>query len=120
MDQPGVRVIVNPGGTNERFVNANVRSATIVRHPENREIFAKLIDGSADVMITDRAEALWQSARETELCAPLSSTFNYQEKAYLIPQDPVWRNFVNTWLEARLREGVVRDTLARHGVVGSE
>jgi ABC-type amino acid transport substrate-binding protein len=31
IDQPGVRVIVNPGGTNERFDRAHLQKATIVR-----------------------------------------------------------------------------------------
>jgi cyclohexadienyl dehydratase len=38
IDQPGVRVIVNPGGTNERFARDNLKHATILVHPDNRTI----------------------------------------------------------------------------------
>jgi len=31
-----VGVVVNPGGTNERFAKANFTQATIEEHPDNR------------------------------------------------------------------------------------
>jgi cyclohexadienyl dehydratase len=39
IDQPGMRVIVNPGGTNEQSAVAKLHKATIVRHPDNNTIF---------------------------------------------------------------------------------
>jgi cyclohexadienyl dehydratase len=53
IDRPGVRVIVNPGGTNERFDRAHLRKATIVPWSDNATIFDTLLDGKADLMITD-------------------------------------------------------------------
>jgi len=53
IDRPGVRVIVNPGGTNERFDRAHLRKATIVPWSDNATIFDALLDGKADLMITD-------------------------------------------------------------------
>ena len=44
IDQPEVRVIVNPGGTNERFVDQRLRQAEKVLHPDNRTIFAALLE----------------------------------------------------------------------------
>jgi cyclohexadienyl dehydratase len=48
IDQPGVRVIVNPGGTNERFDKAYLQKATIVPWKDNATIFNALAEGKGD------------------------------------------------------------------------
>ncbi|MBN1333486.1 MAG: transporter substrate-binding domain-containing protein [Synergistales bacterium] len=57
IDQSHVRVIVNPGGTNEQFVRKKIRKARIIIHKDNITIFENLVKGVADVMITDAIEA---------------------------------------------------------------
>jgi hypothetical protein len=47
----------------------------------------------------------------------LKVNLTYQEKAYLLPQDPVWLAFVDTWIALRLAEGAVDAAFARHGFV---
>jgi len=116
IDQPGVRVVVNPGGTNEQFVDANIRRAGKILHGDNRTIFQVLIDGGADVMITDRVEVELQTARHDVLCATMSNDLTYQDKAYLMPQDATWKAFVDVWLALALADGTVADVLGRHGV----
>ena len=44
-----MRVIVNPGGTNEQYVRSNVHHARIVVYPDNRAIFDEL-DSAATPM----------------------------------------------------------------------
>jgi cyclohexadienyl dehydratase len=56
IDRPGVRVVVNPDGTNAQFVNGNVHKAAIVPYPDNNTISGELTNGHADVMITDTRE----------------------------------------------------------------
>lgn len=56
IDRPGVRMIVNPGGTNEQFADANLKRATIVRHHDNNTIFDEILKNNADLMITDATE----------------------------------------------------------------
>jgi cyclohexadienyl dehydratase len=63
IDQPGVRVIVNPGGTNERFDRAHLQKATIIPWSDNATIFDALVQGKADLMITDAVETRVQAAR---------------------------------------------------------
>ena len=109
IDQPGVRIIVNPGGTNERFVKNNIHNAQVEIYDDNRSIFSKIILGEADLMITDRIEVTHQSALHPELCAAMKSNLTYQEKAYLLPQDTKLQAIVNTWLALRISEGVVSD-----------
>jgi cyclohexadienyl dehydratase len=43
IDQPGVHVIVNPGGTNERFGRTYLQKATIVPWSNNASIFDALV-----------------------------------------------------------------------------
>jgi cyclohexadienyl dehydratase len=115
IDSENVRVIVNPGGTNERFVNQNIHAATIIRHPDNLTIFAEIIEQRADVMITDAIEVKVKAHRYAGLCGTLKNkTFSFQEKAYLLPQDTVWQNYVNTWLGLRQGDGTLRNVFIQH------
>lgn len=116
IDRREVRVAVNPGGTNERFVDAHLQRAQKVVHDDNRTIFTLLLDGTADVMITDRVEVELQTRRHPELCATMAEDLTYQEKAYLVPQDSVWLAFVDTWLDLALADGTVARTFVAHEV----
>lgn len=116
VDRPGVRVIVNPGGTNQRFVDAHVHQAEKIVHPDNRTIFTELVEGRADVMITDRIEVTLQTRRNPSLCATMAGNLTYQEKAYLLPRDQRWLAFVATWLSLALADGSVTAAFRAHGV----
>ena len=99
IDRPGVRVIVNPGGTNERYVRGHVHVATVVMNPDNVTIFDRLLAGAADVMITDAMEARLQQRLRPGLCAlHPEAPFEVQDKAYLLPQDAALKAAVDTWL----------------------
>ena len=107
IDRPGVRAIVNPGGTNERFARDNLEQATIVEHPDNNTIFEEIIAGRADLMMTDAAETKWQAKRHPELCAVHpDGPFSFSEKAYLLPRgDVVFQQAVNHWLDLAMNDG---------------
>jgi cyclohexadienyl dehydratase len=49
IDKPGVKVITNPGGTNEKFDREKLKAAEIVIFPDNIGVWAELITGRADV-----------------------------------------------------------------------
>lgn len=99
IDRPGVRVIVNPGGTNESFDKANLHQAQIVTFPDNARIFEQLVDGKADVMITDGVETRLQQKLHPELCAiHPDAPFNTSELAYMLKQDTAWQQYVDQWL----------------------
>ena len=71
IDKPEVTVMVNPGGLNEKFANANLTHAKIVVHQKNEEIPTLVAEGAADVMITEITEAPYYVKTDTRLAAPL-------------------------------------------------
>jgi cyclohexadienyl dehydratase len=105
VDRPKVRVIVNPGGTNEQYVRSNVHHAQIVAFPDNRIIFDEIRAGHADVMITDDVEAELQSHNHPGLCRAFPGTLTHADKAILMPRDPDLVKAVNDWLRPAIAAG---------------
>lgn len=115
IDQPGVRAIVNPGGTNERFIDAKLRRAKKILHQDNRTIFDEIIKGNADLMITDSIEVRLQTNLHPELCGSMpGETLTYQEKGYMMPKDPALRLEVNQWLEEVRSQNILERTFEQH------
>jgi cyclohexadienyl dehydratase len=106
VDRPGVRVIVNPGGTNERYVRSHIHRARIIVDASNGGVFEQLIAGRADVMITDDVEVRWQTHRHPQLCRTLPGTLTHAEKVILMPRDPALEAAVDGWLRAELAAGM--------------
>jgi cyclohexadienyl dehydratase len=98
IDHPGVRVIVNPGGTNEQFVRGRLHQAEIRVHPDNRTVFEEILAGRADVMITDDTEVELQTRRHAELCRLLPGTLDRVDKAFLLQPDEGLARAVDGWL----------------------
>ncbi len=107
IDQPGVRVIVNPGGTNERFARENLRRAEIRVFPDNRTIFGEILAGRADVMITDGIEVRLQAARNQGLCGTRPEPFTRFGKAWLFPRGAALVAETERWLAPRVVAGEV-------------
>ena len=106
INQEGVRVIVNPGGTNETFATENFPNATIIKNGENLSIFQKIVDGQADLMVTDAVETLIQEQIHPELEAVNpDKPFNFFEMGYLLPRDFVFKAYVDQWLNLRQKDG---------------
>ena len=60
------------------------------------------------MMITDAIEVQLQTLRQPKLCASMpGQTLTFQEKAYLLPRDLVWKEYVDTWLSMRMSDGTV-------------
>ena len=114
IDRPGVRVITNPGGTNERFDRANLKQAEIVVFPNNAAIFDELVANHADVMLTDAVEARLQQRLHPELCAVHpDQPFDFSELAYLLPRDPALKAWVDQWLHIQSETGEQKRLLAK-------
>jgi cyclohexadienyl dehydratase len=107
IDRPGVRVVVNPGGSNADFDHEHIKQAQIVEYPDNKTIFEQLENDHADVMITDVSEIRWQTQSIPDLCAvSIDNPFTFSQKAYLISRKgPALQQWVNQWLTIVQNDG---------------
>lgn len=106
IDRSDVRVVVNPGGTNERFDRARLHRAEIRVFPDNRTIFREVLEGRADVMITDGVETKLQAKLNPGLCAiHPDEPFDRAEKAWLMPRDIAFKLFVDQYLRLKQLDG---------------
>jgi cyclohexadienyl dehydratase len=107
IDKPSVRVIVNPGGTNEKFARQHLSHAALTVYPDNVTIFRQIAEGNADVMVTDASETLLQHKLNPALC-PVNpdKPLQYGEKAFLLPRgDVVFQQYVDQWLHLARSSG---------------
>src|SRR5713226_8624655 len=107
IDRSGTRVIVNPGGTNERFARANVKNAEIKFFGDNVAIFDEIAKGNADLMMTDSSETRYQQKLHPGvLCAVHpEKPFDFAEKAYWLQRDTALKAFVDQWLHIAAEDG---------------
>jgi cyclohexadienyl dehydratase len=107
IDRPGVKVIANPGGANERFDRANLHAADIVIHADNLTIFDEIAKGQADLMITDASETRFQQKLHANVLCAIhpEKPFDFAEKAYWMAPDPALKAFVDQWLHLSMENG---------------
>jgi cyclohexadienyl dehydratase len=107
IDQLGVVVDVNQGGTNEAFAKAHFPHAKLREYPDNRDIFDDLAAGHADVIVTDGAEVDFQARRHAGVLCPadVADTFDHFEKAYWMTPDPSLKAAVDAVVTNSLNAG---------------
>ncbi len=71
VNQSTVRVMYNPGGTNEKFAKEMTPKAQLIMHELNAEIPGLVADDKADAMITETMEARRYVRDNPKLAAPL-------------------------------------------------
>lgn len=109
IDRPDVRVMVNPGGTNEKFAKANLPRATLLIHEQNAEIPELIAEGKADVMITETMEANRYVKLNPKLAAPLvEEPFTKSRFGALMDKgDQDFLNYVNFFLSEMETNGTM-------------
>jgi cyclohexadienyl dehydratase len=114
IDQLDVRVVFNPGGTNEAFAKAHFPHAKLEERPDNRTIFDEIAAGRADVMVTDGAEVDYQARRHPGVLCPalVSNSFDHFDKAYWMTRDPALKAAVDAALKKSLDAGAYQKALA--------
>ena len=119
IDKPEVRVMVNPGGLNEKFAKENLQHAIIKVYQKNEEIPSQVADGHADVMITEITEAPWYVQNDPRLAAPLINTpFTHGEIGVLMRkgQDDLLA-LVNSAIAQMKADGSLKRLHEKYGLV---
>ena len=114
IDQPAVRVVFTPGGTNEAFAKAHFAGAKLEEYPDNRTIFDEIAASHADVMVTDGAEVDYQARRHAGVLCPaaVAEAFDHFDKAYWMTHDDALKATVDAALEKELSAGAYQEALA--------
>ena len=119
LDKPEVRVMVNPGGLNEKFANENLPHATIKVWQKNEEIPNQVAEDHADAMITEITEAPWYVQNDPRLAAPLiEKPFTHGEIGVLMckGQDDLLA-LVNAVIAQMKADGTLRQLHEKYGLV---
>ena len=119
IDKPEVKVMVNPGGLNEKFANQNLTHATIIVHQKNEEIPTLIAEGEADVMITEITEAPYYVKTDARLDAPLiAAPFTHGEIGVLMQkgQEDLLQ-IVNSTILQMKSDGTLRSLHEKYGLV---
>jgi cyclohexadienyl dehydratase len=98
IDSAQVRVIVNPGGTNQKFADQHFHRARVIVFPDNTRIFDEIAGGRADVMVTDDAEVELQISHNPSLCRATKQVFTQSDKAWMLIDIPELAKAADDWL----------------------
>ncbi|CBX97707.1 hypothetical protein LEMA_P091160.1 [Plenodomus lingam JN3] len=115
IDTAGVKVAVNPGGTNEAFDRANLKTATIVLVQDNNAVYKAVMDGDADAMISDIIEVELQVRLHPGVLCIVNpnATFTFEELGYMVERDVVWKQYLDHFVHIQLGSGNWNRTLER-------
>ena len=109
IDRPGIRIGANYGGTNEAYVRANIRQATIVMFENNLDVQPAVAAGDVDVMFTDNVEAVIY-ARQNPLLYALEpdEPLTREDLGYMtVRGDQPFINYLNLWLYQMQQKGTL-------------
>ena len=109
VNQPSVRVMYNPGGTNEKFAKEHTPKAQLSMHEQNAEIPGLVGEGKADVMITETMEAVRYVKDNPKVAAPLvDKPFTENHFGVLMKKDyPDLLKAVNDWMAGIKADGTM-------------
>lgn len=112
IDRPDVKVVVNPGGTNQSFVDEHIKQAQIIRVQNNVDNLQALRQKTADMMVTDLIEGdYYQSKEPGVFCVANETPFagTASNKVYMMSKDnPALLKKVNQWLDSQDKEVLKR------------
>ena len=111
INRPEVKVMVNPGGTNEKFAKAYLPKATLIIHEQNAEIPGLIAEGKADIMITETMEAKKYAKMDSRLADPLvNQPFTKNRFGALMQKgDQEFLNYVNFFLAELETNGTMKN-----------
>ncbi|MBO7440248.1 MAG: transporter substrate-binding domain-containing protein [Bacteroidales bacterium] len=119
LNRPEVRVMINPGGLNEKFARENLPQATLIVYDKNEEIPSQVSEGKADVMITEITEAPYYIKTDPRLAAPLlNAPFTHGEIGVLMQKNkPELLAKVNAVILQMKQDGTLKQLHEKFGLV---
>lgn len=116
INKPTVRVMYNPGGTNEKFAKEMTPKAQLIMHEHNAEIPGLVGEGKADVMITETMEARRYVKDNPKVAAPLvDKPFTESHFGVLMKKgDPKLLEAVNAWMKSVKTSGMMDKLEAKY------
>ena len=119
LNRPEVRVMINPGGLNEKFARANLPNAQLIVYEKNEEIPSQVAEGKADVMITEITEAPYYIKTDPRLAAPLlNAPFTHGEIGVLMQKNkPELLAKVNAIILQMKQDGTLKQLHEKFGLV---
>ena len=119
LNRPEVRVMINPGGLNEKFARENLPQATLIVYEKNEEIPSQVAEGNADVMITEITEAPYYIKTDPRLAAPLlNAPFTHGEIGVLMQKNkPELLAKVNAIILQMKQDGTLKQLHEKFGLV---
>ena len=119
LNRPEVRVMINPGGLNEKFARANLPNAQLIVYDKNEEIPSQVAEGKADVMITEITEAPYYIKTDPRLAAPLlNAPFTHGEIGVLMQKNkPELLAKVNAIILQMKQDGTLKQLHEKFGLV---
>ncbi|KAF1923505.1 ABC-type amino acid transporter [Didymella exigua CBS 183.55] len=115
IDTAGVKVAVNPGGTNEAFDRANLKTATIVLVQDNNAVYKAVMDGGVDAMISDIIEVELQVRLHPGVLCIVNpnATFTFEELGYMVDRDIAWKQYMDLFVHVQQGNGNWNRTLEK-------
>lgn len=119
LNLPTVRVMINPGGLNEKFARANLPNAQLIVYDKNEKIPSQVAEGNADVMITEITEAPYYVTADPRLAAPLlNAPFTHGEIGVLMQKNkPELLAKVNAVILQMKQDGTLKQLHEKFGLV---
>ncbi|WP_434779161.1 transporter substrate-binding domain-containing protein [Neisseria sp. Ec49-e6-T10] len=112
IDQSNVRVIVNPGGTNQSYVDQHIKQAHVIRTQDNFANLQGLRDQTADIMFTDLIEADYYQVKEPGilcLATPEVLDGTASHKVYMLSKDNTdLLRQINQWLRGPTKSNLAK------------
>ncbi|MDI3471106.1 MAG: prephenate dehydratase/arogenate dehydratase [Pseudolabrys sp.] len=116
IDKPDVRVVVNPGGTNEKFARDHLKNAKITVYKDNVTIFDQIAKGDVDLMMTDASETRFQQKLHPGVLCSVhpDHPFDFSEKGIWMQRDEALKDFVDEWLHIMRETGGYKTVFAKY------
>ncbi|MCC7005422.1 MAG: transporter substrate-binding domain-containing protein [Ottowia sp.] len=107
IDRPEIKIVVNPGGTNQSFVDHHIKQAQIIRVKDNFANIQAIREHTADMMVTDLIEGNYYQNKEPGIfCVATPKVFEGTSsfKIYMVQKNNhALLNDINQWLKEDIK-----------------